>query len=96
MGHGDINKDVQDYLDRKLESMLRKNEEFETRIELQMARQSDEITEKLRKVGQEIPRRETQTDIQRIEVAINEWTKSIEDQLNVLMLSNRIVFKVFD
>lgn len=83
MKHSNPATHLQDYVDRRLESMQRKSEEWETRVELQIARQNDALAEQLRRTSQG-EANTMQPDVQRIEAAVNEWTKSAEEQLNVL------------
>ena len=75
---------LQKYVDRRLESIIRKNEEFEMRIEMQIAKHNTKIADEPNSKGETAAINPTM-DIHRIEEAINEWTKSIEDQLNVLL-----------
>ena len=84
---------IQTYIEKRLESIIKRTEEFETRIEVKLARQNDEITNKIFNANKlnSIP----SADIQKIETAINEWTKGIEEQLNVFVSCKNRVLRIF-
>ena len=79
------------YLDSRLDSYTKKGEAFEGRIEDLIIKQNAEITAELRRLEQDISKKDGQSqdtaqvksEIEQIEKAVNDWTKNVEDQLNV-------------
>eukprot|EP00826_Nyctotherus_ovalis_P012336 TRINITY_DN13250_c0_g1_i12.p1 TRINITY_DN13250_c0_g1~~TRINITY_DN13250_c0_g1_i12.p1 ORF type:complete len:107 (-),score=10.57 TRINITY_DN13250_c0_g1_i12:710-1030(-) len=65
--------------------MLIRLEHFESTIDTLSFKQNEEVSQKTNK---EIPKKEIKTpyNLEQMETAINEWTQTIEHQLNVTFL----------
>jgi len=83
------------YLDSRLDSITKKQENFESKIEEILNKQNIEITGEIKRIEQNISGKtslgsqdisNSKFEIEKIEKAVNEWTKNIEDQLNVFFL----------
>ena len=76
-----IDDQMKNYVDKKIESMMIKMEEFEKRTEI--SKQSKELNEDI-KLFDPKKKPENSIEIEKIETAVNEWVKKIEKQLNVI------------
>ena len=91
-GDNDIDNSLKNYVDKKFDSVMAKI----NRVEILVSTQTEEMSElkksRTSKQGMEI---QSSNDIQKIEAAINEWTKNIENQLNIFKdaLDSKIDFK---